>query len=450
MICRRKQQPFNPTPTGVPIGQRTQIAFILKRYQFSGCSLWDGNSNADVTGSGTIPLLGDIAVSRGTPNSGYAQQLPYIGIGNAGYTPPGTNNTNKSYNATLSATISGNPIGSPQINTNIPHNHVDLITHNLSSLKGDIWRNWLGKNSNARAKASTNKTFQRQLQQNYGSGFEIEAYVFPHSYPIASPTNSIWLDNITLSKYQFLPHADLLSINFSTDNLDPNKWFKTHQSNFTDSIRDFIANSIQAQVVDPSTSTTEYTFGAGQGWVYRDGLINNNVNFNVTLITGVMLPDVSLQGASQAGNTASEFSGYLNQGYDTNSVKFWDLGNVDVSVNQVGKTDKYTINVKGTLNNPSSGLVSNELHRKFNNEGLFIRGNDGQFAASFDTVKNYLNESSPKPYGISSKNNPVLQSNPWQGLMPNIGPAYSATLLNKNILYPLIWYVPAYVDPFHS
>ena len=440
-----------------PIGQRTQIAFILKRYQFSGCSLWDGNSDADVTGSSTVPLLSDIAGNRGTPNSGYAQQLPYARIGNSTYTPPDSNNTNKTYNTTLSATISGKPIHKPlQAGTESPD--VDRITKNLSSLKGDIWDNWLGKGKtkSERAKASRTRAFQHDLQHNYGSGFEIEAYVFPYEYPTTKPMESVWLDNIELSDYQFQA-SDFESINFATDSRDSNAWYTTNKSKVINSIRDFVAGSIQAQVAaDPappcSTAATSYTFGSNQGWVHREGLVGTLTNFNVTLTTGVMLPDVGLKGASRAGTTANEFSSYLTQGYDTNGVQFWDLGQVYVSVIKSAGSGTYTIAVDyaQSAQQPTHGAIASSLETKFNNEGLFVRGNDGQFPSSLDTVRDYLSGSDPKPYGTGKNNVPMLQSNPWQNLSPNIGPAYSATLLNLNILYPLLWYDPAYVDPFHA
>ena len=259
----------------------------------------------------------------------------------------------------------------------------------MASLKGDIWTNWLGGNKTLRAAASNTTYFQTQLQENYGSGFEIEAYVYPHKYPSESTDDSIWLDDVDLAKYQFEP-AHLSSINFSTDGRSASDWFQTHKSKLTVCIRDFVAAAIQAQVVGGDTSKcsgpdTKYTFDKSQGWVYRKPFLNKRLTFDVTLATGVMLPNVGLAGAAQGGNTASEFSSYLNKGYDTAGVSFWHLGKVVIYMQKAEKNGEYYVKVD--VSRIAGPVVARGLERQFRNEGLFIRGNDGQFAASLDTVR---------------------------------------------------------------
>jgi hypothetical protein len=490
MICRRQHRPIPSPATPPPIGQRTQLAYILDQYQFSGLSLWDGNSNQDITGSGSIPLLSDIAISRGTPNSGYSQQFPYANIGNATYTPPDTNNTNKLYNPTHSATITGNPIRKPSTGrVGPPYNNVDTITQNLTSLKGIIWNNWLGSTPTS---TSQSTKFQKQLQDNYGSGFEIEAYVFPFNYPLPSGTDSIWYKNeeVCLEKYQFsLPYTnsggstpntrDILSINFSTDTRSVIDWFNSTNQ---DQIARFITCLVSGSINATKNKSGNYTFSEGsQGWVFRTlpTITGNTVTAQlpVTLLTGVMLPNVNLQSAGS--NTASEFAEYVNRGYDTSTVQVYDIGTAKIIITKLSDTD-YSITSTLIDYNPNPSPVSKpqdcptnpplvpclitptptpaslptlpptatagkNILCRYLNEGIFIRGNDGQYATTLDTVANFLDETAP----FSLQNGiPSLSSNPYQQLLPNLGPAYSATALNVNIEYPLIWYVPDYVDPF--
>ena len=421
--CRRRRPRPKPTPPPSPpfppIGQRTQIAFVIKKYQFSGLSLFDGNSNADITGATSIPGTPFIQGNRGAAVSGYSQQLPFVKTGNAVYTAPTSNNFNKLYNPTFAATNSGLPI---------PWTHADVATviRNLSILKRVIWKKWLGATLKAQKKSVQSEKFQQQLLKNYGSGFEIESYLFSPNYPdagLSDALSSVWTDTYINLVYKFQLEDDIKSVQFTTDAESYSDWVNiipAPSECLEKVIGKFISTAISAS-----------------GWVNTS---NDTASIPITLLTGVMLPSLEL--TSAGSNTAQEFAEYVQKGYTVDSPYFreYQLGNALVT--QMGE-DCVTVEFElpstapeGT--NPFEAVASQ-----------FIRGNDGQFPVSVDQVTGFI-QGEGSPFAIPTAKSGGLTSNPWGNFLPNFGPAYSAALLTPEIQFPIVWYVPAYVDPFYD
>ena len=284
------------TPT---IKNRNQGGFILSNYNFSGASLWDGNSNSNVTGSTTIPFISNIAGNRGTDVNGYSMQLPFVlnnqedskecncslfsqpvntscphPVGTARYNCPTTNNTNKSYNPTLSASNSGNIVNPSDRN---------IVMKNMSLIKGALWDKFINTTGNV-----SEQLIKKTLLSNWGTGFEIEGYVEPVTY---NKNGSVWLDDGDADKQ--LQDArfnvdDMYSINISTDSKTYEDWIgyignQTH-----------IVNAYKKIYRDATTGGDN---GENAQWV------NNMVRDKkvaLTLITGVMLPVVELTDISKS------------------------------------------------------------------------------------------------------------------------------------------------------
>ena len=392
--------PTPPTPAPVPkIGSRNQGAFILKNYQFSGASLWDGNSNADITGSSSIPGIFERGGNRGSSTNGYSAQLPFAGVGNANYTGPDTNNVNKAYNPTFNAKNDGNPIRIDGDNGTNENN--DTIINNICKVKGDIWKKLLGP----RPPGSLSDTMQNFLRDNWGSGFEIEAYVFPDTY---NPNGSMWSDEKDDSSSLFKMN-DVYSINIASDCKNYTEWKKKHSG------KNAIQNAYKKIYTDAINENQPST------WLST----GNNKTIPLTLITGVMLPSVHLTGKSNI--VAKEFNTYIKHGYaPLTKINFYNIGHYDV------KAKKFIIY--------KPRKIDSTLCSIYNNSALAIRGTDGQTAASTKSITNYINK----------KDNFTLKNgvNPWNNFTSSLSPAFSASLLSKSAVYPILWYDSKYVDPF--
>lgn len=312
------QSSNNTTP---PLQSRSQGAFTLSNFQFAGASLWDGDSNADITGSTTIPSTFDTDGNRGTDVNGYSIQLPFvmpnpqypsckIPVGTATFNCPTTNNTNKAYNPTFNATNSGEPISGPQVNT---------IMKNLCKVKGEIWERFIP--TDERAPCGRFTGLAKSLLDNWGTGFEIEGYVFPMKYQSKS---SIWLDpdenNNSIADSRFNV-SDTYSINIATDSISYEQWLSQHSD--PDVIGQAYRKIYQDAVSGAGTPDAQ--------WINKP---KTGTQIPLTLITGVMLPAVQLTGAG--GKTATEFCQYLRDGYGPlKKSNFLQVGLYDTEADRV-------------------------------------------------------------------------------------------------------------------
>ena len=295
-----------------PLQSRNQGAFTLAKFKFSGASLWDGNSNSDITASTSIPGTLNNAGNRGTSVNGYSAQLPFtqrnpavpgckIPVGTASFNCPTSNNTNKAYNPTFNAQNDGNPVDDA---------NRDTIMRNICTVKGEIWDKFIPDPVNDPCGTKTN--LSTNLLQNWGSGFEIEAYVYPNTY---KPTGSMWLDGASqeaeLESSRFAMN-DVYSINIASDSKDYDNWVAQHPD------PESVKNAYRKIYNDSIT-------GAGNPdaqWINQPV---GSVKLPLTLITGVMLPAVQLTGAG--GQTSVEFCNYLQNGYGPlTSQNFYQLG----------------------------------------------------------------------------------------------------------------------------
>lgn len=403
--------PVAPTPPAPPtapkIGSRNQGAFILKNYQFSGASLWDGNSNADITGSSSIPGIFERGGNRGSSTNGYSAQLPFASVGNATYTRPDTNNVNKAYNPTFNAKNNGNPI-----RIDGDHGTNDTIINNICKVKGDIWKKLLGFNGPFPPPGSLSGPMQNFLRDNWGSGFEIEAYVFPDAY---KSNGSMWSDEKDDSNSLFKMN-DVYSINIASDCKNYTEWKKKHSGTEIEKAY----NEIYTNAINGKPPYTPAKPGPST-WLSPD----NTKTIQLTLITGVILPSVHLTGISNI--VAQEFNTYIKNDYTPlTEENFHTIGTYDVT------TNKFTIN-----KSPKKNSI---LCKIYNTSALAIRGTDGQFAASTKSIENYINDTD----NFTLKNG----VNPWNNFTSSLSPAFSASLLSESAIYPILWYDSNYVDPF--
>lgn len=419
--CRRRRpcpKPAPPSPPSPPppppIGQRTQIAFVIEKYQFSGLSLFDGDSNADINGTTSIPGTPLIQGNRGTAISGYAATAPFANTGNAVYTAAISNNDNAVYNPTFAATDSGQAIPSTD-------SRAQQIIGTLASFKSAILKQWLGSDLKAQKKSVQSEKFQQQLG-NYGSGLEIESWVLPPLYQSPSDLSSIWAtDDAALNKhYKFQLESDFRSIQFTTDAKNYSDWVNTIPTTSSNCLEKAIGKFISTAI-------------SSSGWV---NVSSDSVTVAITLLTGVMLP--SLQLTSSGANMPQEFSYYVQNEYTVESSFFreYQLGDAVIT-----NTTDSCVTVDFSLSTAPEGAYPFEKVAS-----QFIRGNDGQLAVSASQVASFI--ASGAAFSIPTAKRGGLASNPWSDFLQNQGPSFSATLLTSEIEFPILWYDAAYVDPF--
>jgi hypothetical protein len=405
--------------TEKPIGTRTQLAFNITEYQFSGLSLFDGDSNDNITGATSIPPSASLNLNRGVSISGRSMSLPFnivgSGVGSSaeGYATPSSNNYNKTYNPILTGRSDGLSMSSDSSDCN-------NIINNISKLKGGIWDSLITTNKEGIKTLDTN-----MLQNNYGSGVEIEAYLYPYKYEQAS---SPWVNENPNQNDQFILGIDegIQIIQFTTDATSYENWYNTIpdiDKNLTTIIKNFI-----------NTSTNN-----GQGWCSFAG--KTQMTFGVQLLTNVMLPSLM---ETSSTNVAEEFLDYVKLGnYTVDDVKSYTIGSVTVELNEDG-----SIKFIPEINVPEPSSITSPT-KPFADENtsytpIFIRGNDGQAPTSTSSLMDYIsNKGDVTPNKLN-----IESSNPFSAYLPNMGPAYSAALLTKYIKYPIVWYNSAWVDPF--
>ena len=257
-------------------GHRSQGAFTLNAYQFLGASLFDGDSNDDITGTVSIPMLSNVNGNRGTNISGFSSQAAFSSI--SGYTAPKTNNTNKTFNPTFVGSNNGQPVREKDRNT---------IMKNISSIKGKIWTKLLS--------SGESDTVVKAYLDNWGSGFEIEAYVFPKNY---DKDGSIWLDGTARNqqmKNSRFHLSDFYSLNIATDSKNYIDWTADHD---------------EAAIESGYLKIYNDSITDGKQWVNK---VTSSIKVPLTLITSVMLPRVNL--TTPGPDTSGDFMDYVSGGY---------------------------------------------------------------------------------------------------------------------------------------
>ena len=287
--------------TDPPIGERNQGGFILKYFGFQGASLWDGNSNKDIAGSISIPPTTNSLGNRGTDTLSYANNLPYtIGfntpkIGNASYSPPDTNNTNKLFNPTFNAQKDGS------IGTDSSENNE--IMKKFTRLKDKLWEKIFDPVSPLSAingdPSSYPKVNQiaKNLEANWGSGFEIEGYFYPKKY-IDDETYNIWTAYDASNSYFNVDDLECISI--STDAFDKTSWVQTG-----------VAQGIKLENAIKNIWQTAVS-GASM-WIdpISKDLTKTSITLDVILVTNVFLPVVAQQSVSTSKASALELIDYI-------------------------------------------------------------------------------------------------------------------------------------------
>ena len=423
------------------IGTRTQLAFVIDHYQFSGLSLFDGDSNDNITGASTIPPLAPLNANRGTPLSGKSMSLPFnivgpgVGSSATGYATPSNNNYNKTYNPTLTAKSDGLPIRYNPVDPLTPDTSIEAknIINNMSKLKGSAW------DALAQSGGTTgvvNPEVIDILQTNYGSGLEIEAYLFPSSY---DKNKSPWAnanENANENdQFIFGIGKDITTIQFTTDAQDYDSWYALYESWHNEPGKNNPnLETIIKNFVNTATDNGNSEVALGNGWCSFGG--SSPIIFTIQLLTNVMLPSLM---ETSSTNVAKEFATYVTDGaYTMNDVKLYNLGTV-------------TINSDGTINSSSILEPSNTdypFQTPSTTPPMFIRGNDGQGPVSVKTLGDYMSAHIDPKDPTSILN--IVNSNPFSGYLPNMGPSCSAALLTEHIKYPIVWYNSAWVDPFTS
>ena len=426
------------------IGTRTQLAFVINHYQFSGLSLFDGDSNDNITGASTIPPLAPLNANRGVPLSGKSMSLPFnivgpgVGSSATGYATPSNNNYNKTYNPTLTAKSDGLPIRYNPVDPLPPDTSTEAknIINNMSKLKGSAW------DALAQSGGTTgvvNPEVIDILQTNYGSGLEIEAYLFPSSY---DKNKSPWVnanENANENdQFIFGANKDITTIQFTTDAKDYDSWYTLYESwhNETGKNNPDLKTIIK-NFVNTATDNGNSEVALGNGWCSFGG--SSQITFTIQLLTNVMLPSL-LETSSE--NVAAQFATYVTDGaYTMNDVKLYNLGTVTIN-NAVPRT------IISNISEPSNTDYTNPFQTPSTTPPMFIRGNDGQGPVSVKTLGDYMGAHINPDNPTSILN--IVNSNPFSGYLPNMGPAYSAALLTEHIKYPIVWYNSQWVDPFKS
>ena len=282
---------FTPNPTP-KIGSRNQGAWLLKKYKLFGVALADGDTNDDRSGNSIIPALPGINGNRGGPLSGFILDQPYRGINlktnklvqdNTSYSPPNTMNTNINTNPVLSA----DPF---QLGVKNDKKR-DEILGNMIKIKKLVWDSYIG----GKGKLLKKKKVQDNLDLIWGSGIEQEGFIAPDQY---SEGINVW-SNKTRDDRQRFNVTDFYSINISSDSKDYTSWIKQHT-------KKSIITTYQA-IYTSAINTNKIP-----GWINQP---NQNIKIPLTLITGVILPEVSLQGPGVGVSTAQQFNSYIQQGY---------------------------------------------------------------------------------------------------------------------------------------
>ncbi len=344
-------------------GFRNQGAYVINNCGLIGLNLFDANSNADIQGNTTIPLNSNLLGNRGTNVESFAAALPFVlgidgnpnRVGTATSLNPDTNNTNKSYNPTLAVRNDGGiwsykliTCTDTQVSKEKKFN-ICKIMSTLTGLKKGLWSKFM-KRLDCDAPYSHNQilanlwdknatTLAKNLQENYGSGFEIESYTFPPKY---KPEDIVWLiskEESLKSNHDKYYLCDMASLNISTDAFNRIDWllqiknaYKGH--NISTIIKNAYKN-IYLQSIDPNT-----------GWINSPC---KHCELPITLITTVMLPKVNVDSAASDGNTGNEFLEYyffyLFQGknpfdYPYRTLKkrnFYSLGKIIIDPDEVSK-----------------------------------------------------------------------------------------------------------------
>lgn len=87
---------------------------------------------------------------------------------------------------------------------------------------------------------------------------------------------------------------------------------------------------------------------------------------------------------------------------------------------------------------PGDEIFKKNFYHSYFNSGIFFRGNDGQHPYFYNEIQYFIDN-----WKLDDANAWL-----WDGILPNMAPPYSATLISRNAYAPILWYNPGYNDPF--